>query len=197
MPALTPAQRQQRRRDKLAAERPARRPAREHDTGPPAATRQSRQEAWDTACDTLSELLESYRAWKLVTPTPAEDLGNAALPGLAGHVLTLTLTTLGLDFGREWFFGLGNDAVVRAVQPPTPTRSLRDLALGAPRLAEENEPARTAEQDAGARAWWAELNASQRFNWQRIANAVAPEDVYHVMRDAIDRMRGGAPRNLT
>lgn len=185
MPALTPAERQQRRRDKLAAERPPK-----ADNIPsPVETRLTRQEAWDTACDTLSEILESYRAWKLATPTPAEDLGAAALPGLASHILTLTLTTLGLDFGREWFFGLGNDALVRAVQPPTPTRSLRDLALGAPRLAEENEPARTAEQDAGARAWWAELNASQRFNWQSIANAIEPEDVYHVMRRAIDQMR--------
>jgi hypothetical protein len=56
MPALTAAERQQRRRDKLAAERPAR----DNAILSPIETRQTRQEAWDEACDRLDHLLETY-----------------------------------------------------------------------------------------------------------------------------------------
>ncbi len=99
MPALTPAERQQRRRDKLAAAHPPRADA----IRSPIETRMTRQEAWDEACDRLASLLETYRAWKLVTPTAAEDLSTAALPGLASQVLTLSLTTLALDWGSGWY----------------------------------------------------------------------------------------------
>jgi hypothetical protein len=180
MPALTPAERQQRRRDKLAAERPPR----ADDIPSPIETRMTRQEAWDEACDRLDTILETYRAWKLVTPTAAEDLSTAALPGLASQVLSLTLTTLAIDWGREWYFPPGQDPA--AGRPPMPARSLRELALGAPRLNEENEPRSSPEQDARARAWWAEMNPGQRGNWQRMANCIEPEDVYHVLREMID-----------
>jgi hypothetical protein len=180
MPALTPAERQQRRRDKLAAARPPREDA----ILSPIETRMTRQEAWDEACDRLNTILETYRAWKLVNPTPAGDLSAAALPGLASQVLTLTLTTLALDWGCEWYFPPDQDPV--ADRPPMPARSLRELALGAPRLNEENEPRSTPEQDARARAWWTGMKADQRGNWQRMANCTEPEDVYHVLREMID-----------
>jgi hypothetical protein len=181
MPALTPAERQQRRRDKLAAARP---PAGDVITSP-IETRMTRQEAWDEACDRLDHLLETYRAWKLANRTPADELSAAALPGLASQILTLTLTTLALDFGREWYFAPGQDPVAAADRPPMPARSLRELVLGAPRLGEENEPGRTPEQDAAARAWWAGMEPHQQANWRAMANCAEPEDVYHLMRDVI------------
>jgi len=182
MPALTPAQRQQRRRDKLAAARPPQ-------AGgilSPIETRLTRQETWDTACERLDHLLETYRAWKLQAAAPGDALSTAALPGLASQVLTLTLTTFPSDFGQEWYFAPGEDPVPAAERPPLPTRSLRELALGAQRTAEDPaEPRRTAAQDEAARVWWDRMNPDQRTNWQAMANCAEPEDVYHVMRTVI------------
>jgi len=186
MPALTPAQRQQRRRDKLAAARPP--PA--GDIPSPIETRLTRQEAWDTACEQLDHLLETYRAWKLRTAAPDDALSTAALPGLANQVLALTLTTFPPDFAQQWYFAPGEDPVPAADRPPLPARSLRELALGAQRTAEDPaEPSRTAAQDAAARAWWDRLNPDQRANWQAMANCAGPEDVYHVMRAVIQTIR--------
>jgi hypothetical protein len=180
--AMTPAQRQQRRRDKLAAARPPK----ASPVPSPLETRQTRQEAWDTACERLDHLLETYRAWKLHTAAPGEALSTAALPGLASQVLALTLTTFPPDFAQEWYFAPGEDPVAAEDRPPLPLRSLRELALGAQRAAEDpDEPRRTAGQDAAARAWWERLNPDQRANWQAMANCAEPEDVYHVMRAVI------------
>ncbi len=99
----------------------------------------------------------------------------------------LSLTTFPSDFGRDWYFPLGEDPVPAEDRPPLPSRSLRELALGAQRTAEDpDEPRRTAEQDAAARAWWGRLSPEQRANWQAMANCAEPEDVYHVMREAIE-----------
>jgi hypothetical protein len=186
MPALTPAQRQQRRRDKLAAARPP--PG--GDIPSPIETRLTRQEAWDTACEQLDHLLEAYRAWKLHTAAPDGALSTAALPGLANQVLALTLNTFPPDFAQQWYFAPGEDPVPAADRPPLPARSLRELALGAQRTAEDPaEPRRTAAQDEAARAWWDGLNPDQRANWQAMANCAGPEDVYHVMRAVIQTIR--------
>ena len=180
--AMTPAQRQQRRRDKLAAARPPK----ASQVPAPIETRKTRQEAWDTACEQLDHLLETYRAWKLHTAAPGDSLSTAALPGLASQVLNLSLTTFPPGFGQEWYFAPGEDPIPAEDRPPLPSRSLRELALGAQRAAEDpDEPRRTAEQDAAARAWWGRLNPDQRANWQAMANCAEPEDVYHVMREAI------------
>jgi len=186
MPALTPAQRQQRRRDKLAAARPA-----QADAIPsPIETRLTRQETWDTACEQLDHLLETYRAWKLQTAASGDALSTAALPGLANQILTLTLTTFPPAFGQEWYFAPGEDPTAAAARPPMLARSLRELALGAQRTAEDPaEPRRTAAQDAAARAWWDRLNPDQQANWRAMASCAEPEDVYHVMRSVIQTIR--------
>jgi hypothetical protein len=77
MPALTPAERQQRRRDKLAAARPPQ----AADIASPIETRLTRQEAWDKACDQLDNLLETYRAWRLHTPAPGDASAAPRCPG--------------------------------------------------------------------------------------------------------------------
>jgi hypothetical protein len=101
-------------------------------------------------------------------------------------VLTLTLTTFPPGYGQEWYFAPGDDPVAPADRPALPARSLRELALGAQRTAEDPaEPRRTAEQDARARAWWDRMNPDQQATWQRMANCGEPEDVYHVMRDVL------------
>jgi len=181
MPALTAAERQQRRRDKLAAERPARDDA----ITSPIETRQTRQEAWDEACDRLDHLLETYRAWKRISRTPEGELSTAALPGLAAQLLALTLTTLALDWGREWYFPPGTDPIAAVDRPPLPAPSLRALVFGAQRTEDPAEPRRSPAQDEAARAWWGRLDPDQRATWQRMANCGEPEDVYHVMCDVL------------
>ena len=186
MPALTPAQRQQRRRDKLAAARPPK----ADDIPSPIETRLTRQETWDTACEQIDHLLETYRAWKLQTATSGDALSTAALPGLANQILTLTLTTFPPAFGQEWYFAPDEDPTPAATRPPLPARSLRELALGAQRTAEDPaEPRRTAAQDDAARAWWDRLNPDQQANWRAMASCAEPEDVYHVMRAVIQTIR--------
>ncbi len=174
--ALTPAERQQRRRNKLAALRPPDAPELLH----PLADRQTRQEAWDDACETLEDLLETYRRWRLSTPTPHDALSSAALPSLAGLIQALTMVSLPAPFAGSWHLP-GLDTHEAEQLAAVPGRTLRERFFGADPTPEPDEPRRTPEQDEKARAWWARLPEAAQETWRGAAHCTEPEDVFHVL----------------
>jgi hypothetical protein len=180
--ALTAAERQQRRRDKLAAERPA------PDQMAPIEDRYTRQEAWDDACDTLQMLIEDYRTWRATTPAPAAALRVQDLPRLAAQTLTLAMISFPHPFGQDWHFpeapplskaGTGID-----------NRTLREqlFAADAAEPDRDNFP-RSAEDDATAKAWWARLPPDARATWKNVARASDPLDVWYILKDVLKSIR--------
>jgi hypothetical protein len=183
--AMTPAERQRRRRARLAALR--------EDQAPtitlPLAERLTRQEAWDEACETIQDLLETYRVWRATTPAPiGTEPRLLDLHRLAALALSLAVLSFPDAFGAEWHFP----------DDPTPSkegtgldqRSLRQqlFAVDPPSLDPDNFP-RTAEDDARALDWWNRLPPDARSTWQNAARAKDPLDVWYILRGGLDAIR--------
>jgi hypothetical protein len=179
--ALTAAERQQRRRDKIAALKPPPAPA--------AADRLTRQEAWDEACDTLQEMLEHYRVWLALTPAPAGSLRSLDLPRLAAQALTLGLVAFPPYFADDWH---------RPDDPPPSTagtgldpRSLREQLFAADPTPDPDRFPRTAAEDSRALAWWSRIPEDARSTWLRLARSADPLDVWYLFRDQLSRLDRG------
>lgn len=175
--AMTPAERQRRRRAKLAAMRPA-----ETVLTSPLEDRSTRQEAWDEATETLQDLLEGYRIWRALTPAPAgAEPRLLDLHRLAALSLTLAMVSFPLAFAEEWHF---------PDDPPPPKdgtgldpRSLRGqlLAVDPAALDPDNFP-RTLEDDTRALEWWSRIPLDARSTWQRMARSDDPLDVWYIVK---------------
>jgi hypothetical protein len=176
--AMTPAERQRRRRARLAA---LRTPPDEAVITYPLADHYTRQEAWDDACETLQVLLETYRVWRATTPAPRDAEPRLLdLHRLASLALTLTLVEFPLMFGQDWHFpdapppakdGIGLDP-----------RSLRQQLFAAEISTDPDRFPRTPEDDKRAREWWDRLPPEARPTWQNAARAEDPLDVWYVLK---------------
>jgi hypothetical protein len=187
--AMTPAERQRRRRARLAAVRDAEEQAQAPTITLPLAERLTRQEAWDEACETIQVMLETYRVWRATTPAPlAAEPRLLDLHRLAGVALSLAVLSFPDAFGAEWHFP----------DEPTPSkdgtgldrRSLREQLFAAdpPSLDPDNFP-RTAEDDVRALDWWNRLPPDARSTWQNAVRAEDPRDVWYVVRGRLGAIR--------
>jgi len=187
--AMTPAERQRRRRARLAALREADKQNQAPAITQPLGERLTRQEAWDEACETIQDLLETYRVWRATTPAPSgAEPRLLDLHRLAGVALSLAMLRFPDAFGAEWHFP----------DEPTPSkdgtgldpRALREQLFAAdpPSLDPDNFP-RTAEDDARALDWWNRLPPDARSTWQNAAQAEDPCDVWYIVRGRLDAIR--------
>jgi hypothetical protein len=176
---MTAAERQQRRRDKLAALKPV------PEQPPPA--RDTREDAWDEACDTLQLMLEDYRVWLARTPAPATALHAADLPRLAAQVMTLAMTTFPSYFGDEWHDP--DAAPLSREGTGLDNRTLRQQLFAVDTVRDPDNFQRTPDEDANALAWWSRLPIDSRASWQRLARSTDPLDVWYTFHEQLNRIR--------
>ena len=170
---MTPAERQQRRRDKLAALRPPAGPT----LADPLETRKTRQETWDSACETLQIMLETYRHWRALTPAPAAALRPVDLPRLSAQALTLALVSFPDPFAQDWDWPI-EPAPAGRLDPRT---LIEQLVSDQPGTDVDAFP-RTAEDDAAGRAWWQRIPEDARSTWISMARSADPADIWHIVR---------------
>ena len=180
--ALTPAERQQRRRAKLAALRP---PIQRADDlaapMPGMATRQTRQEAWDEATETLQRLIEDHRTWRALNSVPVGSLRILDLPALAAQALTLAMIQFPDEFGTDWYFP--DDEPLPKEGTGLDPRTLREqLFSGDPAMPDPDNFPRSDEQDAAGQAWWSRIPLDARSTWLRTVHSTDPLDVWYALR---------------
>jgi hypothetical protein len=177
--ALTAAERQRRRRARIAAQRPT-------PIATPAEDRFTRQDAWDDACDTLQLMLEDYRTWRATTPTPADALAIHHLPRLAAQALTLAMVTFPAYFGDEWHFP--DDAPLPKEGTALDARTLREQLFSAEPAADADPFPRTPEEDARGLAWWNRIPPDSRETWLRLARSAEPLDVWYLFHAQLAKL---------
>jgi hypothetical protein len=183
--AMTPAERQQRRRDKLAALRPA---EDEAAIASPLEDRYTRQEAWDDACETIQAMLEAYRVWRATTPAPAAAEPRLLdLHRLAALALTLAMVGFPDAFALDWHFPEDEPSTAGAGLDP---RTLREQLFSAdPASLDPDNFPRTEEDNARALDWWSRIPPEARTTWQRAARSEDPLDVWYVCQQQLRRIR--------
>jgi hypothetical protein len=172
--ALTPAERQARRRAKIAAELAAQHPGQTIVRD----GRESHQQAWDAACEELEHQLELYRAYLALHPVQAKALRPLDLPRLAAMTLTLSLIQFATSFGDDVYLSSRPlaDPAITGLDPHT----LRQRLLADDPPPEPDRFPRTPADDASALAWWSRIPPDAQASWLSLARSTDPLDVWYM-----------------
>lgn len=174
---LTDAERQRRRRAKVAAARPQ--PPDEPAFAFPIETRLTRQETWDAGCQTLQRLIEGYRIFRANQAAPAAALRAADLPALTALVQTLAVTSFPHHYGQEW--DLPGVAEVENTNPDLDARSLRQQFFSGASTPDPDPRPRTPEEDARGLEWWHRIPPDARPIWMEMADSADPLDIWYIL----------------